>query len=40
MHTKNFDDLQALEDEWLEATEGRRTLGRTIVARDRVVEER
>jgi hypothetical protein len=35
MHTSKIDELQALEDEWEKATEGRRTLRRTIVARDR-----
>jgi hypothetical protein len=35
MHTKNFDDLQALEEDWFKASEGRRTLRKSIVARDR-----
>jgi hypothetical protein len=33
--TDRYDDLMALEQEWRAATEGRRTLRRTIVARDR-----
>ena len=35
MHTSKVDELQALEDEWEKATEGRRTLRRSIIARDR-----
>ena len=35
MHTSKVDEIQALEEEWEKATEGRRTLRRTIVARDR-----
>jgi quinol monooxygenase YgiN len=35
MHTKKFDELQALDDQWEQATEGKRTLRRSIVARDR-----
>jgi len=33
--TARFDDLTALEDEWRTATEGKRTLRRSIVTRDR-----
>lgn len=33
--TSRFDELSALEDEWEQATEGKRTLRRSIVARDR-----
>jgi hypothetical protein len=33
--TDKFDELMALEDEWRAATEGKRTLRRAIVARDR-----
>jgi quinol monooxygenase YgiN len=35
MHTSKVEELQALENEWEKATEGRRTLRRSIVARDR-----
>ena len=35
MHTKKYDELQALEDQWRKATEGKRTLRRTVVGRDR-----
>ena len=35
MHTSRFDEINALEDEWRSATEGKRTLRRSIVARDR-----
>jgi quinol monooxygenase YgiN len=33
--TSNFEKVQALDDEWRRATEGKRTLRRSIVARDR-----
>jgi hypothetical protein len=33
--TSKVDELMALEDEWERATEGRRTLRRSIVTRDR-----
>jgi len=33
--TGEFDKIQQLEDEWRAATEGKRTLRRSIVARDR-----
>jgi len=35
MHTSKFDEISALEDEWRSATEGKRTLRRSVVARDR-----
>jgi hypothetical protein len=35
MHTKNVDAIQNLEREWEKATEGKRTLRRSIVGRDR-----
>jgi hypothetical protein len=35
MTTTKFDEIQALEDEWRKATEGKRTLRRSIVGRDR-----
>lgn len=35
MRTKHVDELQALEEEWQQATEGKRTLRRAIVGRDR-----
>ena len=38
--TKQFDKIQGLEDEWRAATEGKRTLRRSIVLRDRVDQER
>ena len=33
--TRQFDKIQQLEDEWRAATEGKRTLRRSVVARDR-----
>jgi hypothetical protein len=33
--TSRIDELKALEDEWEKATEGKRTLLRSIVTRDR-----
>ena len=33
--TSEFDKIQQLEDEWRAATEGRRTLRRSIILRDR-----
>jgi hypothetical protein len=33
--TSKIDEIMALEKEWLAATEGRRTLRRSIVGRDR-----
>ena len=38
--TKEFDKIQRLEDEWRAATEGRRTLRRSIVLRDRTDPDR
>ena len=35
MKTSKLDELTALEAEWKKATEGKRTLRRSIVARDR-----
>lgn len=35
MRTSRIDELQALEDEWEKATEGKRTLRRAVVTRDR-----
>lgn len=35
MHTSEFDEINALEQEWRAATEGKRTLRRAIVTRDR-----
>jgi quinol monooxygenase YgiN len=35
MRTKKVDELMKLEQEWENATEGRRTLRRSIVGRDR-----
>ena len=35
MHTSKFDEINALEREWRAATEGKRTLRRTVVAHDR-----
>ncbi|MGZ4676108.1 MAG: hypothetical protein ACXVJ7_17605 [Acidimicrobiia bacterium] len=39
-HTSRFDEIQKLEDEWRAATEGKRTLRRSIIARDRADENR
>jgi hypothetical protein len=38
--TDRYDELMALEQEWQQATEGRRTLRRAIVTRDRNDPER
>lgn len=35
IRTKNVDEIQKLEDEWEKATEGKRTLRKAIVGRDR-----
>ena len=35
MRTSRFDEIQKLEEEWRAATEGKRTLRRSVVARDR-----
>jgi len=40
MRTQKFDELQALSDEFFEATEGKRTVRRAIVTRDRNDPER
>jgi hypothetical protein len=34
-HSDKYDELAALEEEWRTATEGKRTLRRSIVTRDR-----
>ena len=39
-HTPKFDELTALEEEWRKATEGKRTLRRSIITRDRNDPER
>jgi hypothetical protein len=38
--TSKLDELTALEDEWRKATEGKRTLRRSIITRDRNDPER
>jgi hypothetical protein len=40
LRTKNYDEISKLENEWEQATEGKRTLRRAIVARDRNDSER
>ena len=35
MRSKNYDELQALSEQFFAATEGRRTVRRSIVTRDR-----
>jgi hypothetical protein len=40
MRTSKFDELNAMEYEWRKATEGKRTLRRSIIARDRNDAER
>ena len=35
LHTSNFDEIAKLEEQWRQATEGKRTLRRSIVTRDR-----
>jgi hypothetical protein len=35
MYTTKFDEIQALDEEWLRATEGKRTLRKAIITRDR-----
>jgi hypothetical protein len=35
MRTKNVEEIQSLQREWEQATEGKRTLRRAIVGRDR-----
>jgi quinol monooxygenase YgiN len=34
-HTSKADEVQALEDEWEQATEGKRTVRRSIITQDR-----
>ncbi len=38
--TSRFDELRAIEQEWRQATEGKRTLQRSIITRDRNDPER
>ena len=40
MRTAHVDEIQKLEDEWERATEGKRTLRKAIVGRDRNDPER
>jgi hypothetical protein len=40
MRTDNVDEIQKLETEWEQATEGKRTLRKAIVGRDRKDPER
>jgi quinol monooxygenase YgiN len=40
IRTKNFDALQALSEEYFAATEGKRTVRRSVVTRDRNDPER
>jgi hypothetical protein len=40
MRTSRFDEVRILEDEWRAATEGKRTVRRVIVGRDREDPER
>lgn len=35
MRTKNVEEIQSLQREWEQATEGKRTLRRAVVGRDR-----
>ena len=35
IHTSKFDEMQALDEKWRTATEGKRTLRRSILCRDR-----
>jgi hypothetical protein len=35
LRTSNIDKIRAMEDEWRRATEGKRTLRRSIICRDR-----
>jgi hypothetical protein len=39
-HTKKFDELKGLSDDFFRATEGRRTLQRSIITRDRTDPDR
>jgi quinol monooxygenase YgiN len=40
LRTKKLDQLRALSDEFFEATEGKRTLRRSIITRDRTDPDR
>jgi hypothetical protein len=40
VRTSKFDEVAALEEEWRKATEGKRTMRRSIVGRDRDDPER
>jgi quinol monooxygenase YgiN len=40
VRTKKIDELQALDAQWEQATEGKRTLRRSIIGRDRDDPER
>jgi len=40
MRTKNVDEIMKLDQEWEQATEGKRTLRRAVVGRDRNDPER
>ena len=40
MRTKNVDEIMKLDQQWEQATEGKRTLRRSIVGRDRNDPER
>ena len=40
VHTSKVDEIMRLEDEWENATKGRRTLRRSIITRDRNDPER
>ena len=40
MRSKNFDELQALGDQFFQATEGKRTVQRSVLTRDRNDPER
>jgi hypothetical protein len=35
LHTKDFEELKSLEDQWEKATEGKRTLRRSVITQDR-----
>ena len=39
-HTSHYDEIAQLEEQWRQATEGKRTLRRSIVTRDRNDPER
>jgi hypothetical protein len=40
LRTKKFDEIDALEEQWLRATEGKRTLRKSIITRDRNAPDR